>query len=384
MPARLTLHPPERASRFLVLRDGETLIVGREPECGLLLEDPRVSKRHARLQWSGRAGAWRTWGARTGRSSTASRPRARPSSDGDWISFGGVLGRFETISEAEVSSLESDRLARLNTSVEMRRRLGADLEPFDFLLRFLESAMEVTRAERGFVLLTAPDGALRVEVAAGFSSADLASERFAGSVGAIQRVLNTAASIVVSDAQADAFLGKRPSVVEMALGTLACVPMRQDDEILGMIYVDGRKRATGFAQLDLEILESLAEHAAIVIASLRLDRKMQKLSRVRRWRTGRRGGAARGAAAADRGLVKAPASRAGRRAARPLISSVERQPSAFPSSPTRHRDQRRRPSTARPRHPHRRALPDQGRRRRWAAWESSIGRTTRSWTSTSR
>jgi phosphoserine phosphatase RsbU/P len=279
MPARLTIHPPGRASRFLVLRDGETLIVGREPECGLLLEDRRVSKRHARFQWSEAGWCLEDLGSKNGTLVNGVEASGAPLANGDWISFGGVMGGFETITEVEASSLESDRLARLNTSVEMRRRLGEDLEPFDFLLRFLESAMEVTGAERGFVLLTAPEGGLRVEVAAGFSAADVASERFAGSVGAIQRVLETKASVVVSDAQTDAFLGKRPSVVEMALGTLACVPMRQDDEILGMIYVDGRKRATGFAQLDLEILESLAEHAAIVVASLRLDRKVQKLFR---------------------------------------------------------------------------------------------------------
>jgi len=279
MPAKLTLHPPERASRFLVLRDGETLIVGREPESGLLLEDRRVSKRHAQLRWNGTGWSLEDLGSKNGTSVNGLDASGAPLADGDWISFGGIMGRFDIVPEVAVQALEADRLARLNTSVEMRRRLGGDLEPFDFLLRFLESAMEVTGAERGFVLLTGPGGPLRVEVAAGFSADDLASERFAGSVGAIQRVLNTGTSVVVSDAQADAFLGKRPSVVEMALGTLACVPMRQDDEIVGMIYVDGRKRAAGFAELDLEILESLAEHAAIVIASLRLDRKIQKLFR---------------------------------------------------------------------------------------------------------
>jgi hypothetical protein len=279
MPAKLTLHPPERASRFLVLRDGETLIVGREPESGLLLEDRRVSKRHAQLRWNGTGWSLEDLGSKNGTSVNGLEASGAPLADGDWISFGGIMGRFDIVPEVAVHALEADRLARLNTSVEMRRRLGGDLEPFDFLLRFLESAMEVTGAERGFVLLTAPEGALRVEVAAGFSADDLASARFAGSVGAIQRVLNTGTSVVVSDAQADAFLGKRPSVVEMALGTLACVPMREDDEIVGMIYVDGRKRAAGFAELDVEILESLAEHAAIVIASLRLDRKIQKLFR---------------------------------------------------------------------------------------------------------
>jgi len=279
MPAKLTLHPPERASRFLVLRDGETLVVGRDPESGLVLEDRRVSKRHARLRWSGAGWCFEDLGSKNGTSVNGLPASGAPLADGDWISFGGVMGRFDMISEAEVSALDADRLARLNTSVEMRRRLGADLEPFDFLLRFLESAIAVTGAERGFVVLTGPEGALRAEVAAGFSPDQLADERFAGSVGAIQRVLQTKRSVVVCDAQADAFLGKRPSVVQMGLGALACVPMRQDDEILGMIYVDSRKRATGFAQLDLEILEALAEHAAIVIGSLRLDRQMRKLFR---------------------------------------------------------------------------------------------------------
>ncbi len=52
MPGKLTLYPAQRASRSLVIRDGETLEIGRDPQCGLVLEDTRVSKRHARLRWS--------------------------------------------------------------------------------------------------------------------------------------------------------------------------------------------------------------------------------------------------------------------------------------------------------------------------------------------
>ncbi len=279
MPAKLTLHPPGRASRFLVLRDGEILIVGREPESGLVLEDRRVSKRHARLQWSGAGWCLEDLGSKNGTLVNGVEAAGGPLADGDWISFGGVMARFEPISDVDASSLDADRLARLNTSVEMRRRLGADLEPFDFLLRLLESAIAVTGADRGFVLLTGPEGALHAEVAAGFAPNHLAGDRFAGSVGAIQRVLKTKASVVVSDAQSDPFLGKRPSVVGMGLGALACVPIRQDDAILGIVYVDGRERASGFSQLDIEILEALAEHAGIVIASLRLDRRMRELLR---------------------------------------------------------------------------------------------------------
>ena len=49
--------------------------------------------------------------------------------------------------------------------------------------------------------------------------------------------------------------------------------------MLGLIYVDGRTRRDGFTEVDLEILDSLREHAAMVIAGLRLDRRIRNLFR---------------------------------------------------------------------------------------------------------
>jgi GAF domain-containing protein len=160
----------------------------------------------------------------------------------------------------------------------MRRRLGADLDPFDLLLRFLESAIGVTGADRGFVLIAGPDGRLQAEVTAGFSRGQIRNDSFAGSLGAVQRALETGASVVVSDAQRDPFLGARPSVVDMGLGVVACVPLRQDDRILGLIYVDSPRSRAAFTELDIEILEALAEHTAIVIAGLQLERRISELA----------------------------------------------------------------------------------------------------------
>ena len=39
--------------------------------------------------------------------------------------------------------------------------------------------------------------------------------------------------------------------------------------MLGVIYVDSREPGHRFTELDLEILEALAEHAALVLAGLR-------------------------------------------------------------------------------------------------------------------
>ena len=78
-------------------------------------------------------------------------------------------------------------------------------------------------------------------VAAGFAGADALDDRFDGSLGAIRHVLETREPLVASDARADAVLGRRPSVVELGIGALACVPLVADGSLLGLIYVDGRR-----------------------------------------------------------------------------------------------------------------------------------------------
>jgi hypothetical protein len=279
MPAKLTAHPPQLPSRFLILREGESLVVGRDPQSGLLLEDARVSKRHARLAWVGDGWYLIDLDSKNGTSVNGVPAAGLGLEHGDWISFGGIMARFERVTVEEVEDLESERLARINTTVGLRRRLTPDLDPCDLLLRLLQSAMEVARADRGFVMVALQRGELRVEVAAGFHQEHLAEPRFSGSVGAVERVLKAKASVVVSDAQADGFLGKRPSVVAQGLGVLACVPLLQDDRVIGLIYVDGPARKDGFSELDLAILESLGEHAALVIAALPADRRIGRVLR---------------------------------------------------------------------------------------------------------
>jgi len=117
MPARLTLHPPERASRFLVIRDGQSLVVGRDPACELVLEDPRVSKRHARLEWNGAGWSLEDVGSKNGTSVDGVPASGAPLKDDQWISFGGLRARFERISEEQLQASASQRLARLQTTV---------------------------------------------------------------------------------------------------------------------------------------------------------------------------------------------------------------------------------------------------------------------------
>jgi len=267
MPAKLTLFPSQRAPRLLVLRDGETLEVGRDPRSDLVIEDRRVSKRHARLRWAGQGWAVEDLGSKNGTTVNGEPPLPGAElRNRDWISFGGLVGSFETLTAAQAATLDSERLARIQTSAVMRRRLSGDLERIDLLLRFLESAMLVTQTERGFVLVAGPDATLRAEVAAGFTPEELDHDRFRGSVGAVRQAIETGRPVVASDARLDPRLGKRPSVVAQGIGSLACVPLRREHRLLGLIYVDSLRVGPAFTDVDVQTLEILADHTAAVLA----------------------------------------------------------------------------------------------------------------------
>ncbi len=271
MPAMLTLHQPERASRVVVIRDGESLEIGRDLYCDLVLEDSSVSRRHARIGWNGSGWTLVDVGSKNGTTVNGEPARGAELRDGDSIGIGRLSGRFERLSAAQAATRDAERLARIQNSAQMRRRLSPDLGPTDMLVCLLESAMELTRTERGFVLVVGPDAKLRVKVASGFSPAQLREERFRGSMGAARQALESGAPVVLADVRADPRLGKRPSVVALGIASLACVPLRQEGKTLGLIYVDSRKTGPSFTQLDLEILGALADHAATILAGFPFD-----------------------------------------------------------------------------------------------------------------
>jgi pSer/pThr/pTyr-binding forkhead associated (FHA) protein len=57
MHARLTVYPPDQPARQFPLDPERWHLLGRGPDCDLCIEDPRLSRHHARLSVSD--GCWR-------------------------------------------------------------------------------------------------------------------------------------------------------------------------------------------------------------------------------------------------------------------------------------------------------------------------------------
>jgi pSer/pThr/pTyr-binding forkhead associated (FHA) protein len=278
MPARLTLHLPSAPARELILPDGGETVVGRSLDCGVVIDDDRVSRRHAALA-PGPSG----WTVADLGSKNGTLVDGRPVSAGrlpaqSWLSFGGLVAHFEAVA-GSVADLHEQQRQRRTTATEARRAL---LDPpaglSELLSRVVGSMLSLANAERGFLLLADEDGELKVAARSGLSWNDLRAAEFGGSVGAVERALASGLAVVSADAGADAELGARASVVHGGIRALLCIPIREAGRPIGAMYADSRKAGAAFTELDLEILEGLAAQAGLALAVSRLNGELRGLA----------------------------------------------------------------------------------------------------------
>jgi GAF domain-containing protein/FHA domain-containing protein len=272
MPARLTVHFPSRPARVVPLPDGREVVVGRDPDCGVLLDDDRVSRRHAVLVSDGAAWSVTDLASKNGTLVDGVPITSTMLKERNWLSFGGLVARFET------GELAEERLRLFSTSLDLARGLAPELGLDGLLPRVVASMLELTGAERGFLLLAGADGELAVAARSGPSWEDLDAGEFGGSVGAVQRVLASGGPVVAIDTRADAELGERASIVNTGIRALLCVPVHALDRLIGVMYADSRQPGKAFTELDLEILQALAAQAGLAIAVARLDEELKGLA----------------------------------------------------------------------------------------------------------
>jgi hypothetical protein len=283
MLARLTIHFAFRPTRSFLIQDGARTVIGRDPKCDIVLDDDRVSHRHAQLAFAD--GAWRLadLDSKNGTSIQGMATREAALGPSGWISFGGLLARFEHSTADRERADATRREERHRTSISLQRELSPSLGMERLLARFLESVLTLSEAERGAVFLLGDDGALEIATRRDIADTDLTSGGFFGSITAIERAVATARVVAVSDAAADPVWGARESVIAGGIRSLLCVPLVASDRLLGVIYADSRRPGTSFGELDVQILEGLAAHASLAIALARADRELKGLAARLSW-----------------------------------------------------------------------------------------------------
>src|SRR6185295_907 len=111
----------------------------------------------------------------------------------------------------------AERTAKLERLLAVFRKLNSSVEIADILAMAMDAAIDLTAAERGFLLIEQPGGELRVAVARNVDREKVGRSHLKFSYGIAERAIATQEPVVTVDAQEDPRFHAHASVHAMRL-----------------------------------------------------------------------------------------------------------------------------------------------------------------------
>ena len=139
-------------------------------------------------------------------------------------------------------------------------------QDFDQSLELIvDSAMMLTKAERGFLMLFQKDGKLEFKVTRNIDTKAVVGGEFKISRTVVNEVLATGKPLFLSDIYKYKKLKISESIKILGLHMVMCVPLKVKDNFLGLIYVDSHSETESFTKLEERMFEAFAAQASIAI-----------------------------------------------------------------------------------------------------------------------
>ena len=211
------------------------------------------------------------------RMATPEHHRAALQGDPDavWLNGEGAATQVGGSTAARAQAAES-RLRRL---LRINKRLNSELRLPRLLEMVLDTVIELTDAERGFLLLEDDSGELVVKAARNIDQRTLETEEMALSRSIARQAAAGGEPVVTIDAAGDDRFREALSVSDLHLRSVLAVPLVIKGRVAGTIYVDHRLRKGAFDQEDVRLVLDFAEQAAIALENARLLGELRRRER---------------------------------------------------------------------------------------------------------
>ncbi len=188
---------------------------------------------------------------------------------------GSFLARQVDTMAALLDQYDADRKrqrkeARFQALYTVSRLLGSSLDLQEVLDQVMDAIIQLTAAERGFLMLRDDDGGLVVQAARNLDQQTLGSENFKYSRTIANQVLDSGKAVLTTNATEDPRFAGQASIIGQALRSIMATPLRARGSVIGVVYVDNRMMAGLFNEDDLAALETFAGQAAVALDNARL------------------------------------------------------------------------------------------------------------------
>jgi serine phosphatase RsbU (regulator of sigma subunit) len=283
------------------------ILLGRHPDCQVVLRDSTVSRRHARISYDGSHYVLHDVGSQHGTRVNGelirlphrlrhgdeiqlsqvtivyvdemARPEEHPSTI---VTSVDVLGSAQSVTETHTAP-------KWRALLEITRSLGVSLDLETILPKVLENVFSILpQATRGWILVSQkPGDGLKPYAARQIGQDEPPAMRISRTI--TEKVLHEGKAILSTDAGQDERFLSSDSVLELNMRSILCAPLvGVSREPLGMIQLDAQDQTRQFTPEDLDVLVNIAnlvgqavEHARLHETALQFDRRERDLATAR-------------------------------------------------------------------------------------------------------
>lgn len=297
-PVRLYMHHENIVAQLEIqYADGRTQehtigpgahVLGRDPMCGILLDDPSASRRHAMLRSDNGEFFIQDLGSKNGTLVNNDRVQFHQLVHKDLITIGSIEVRFVAegvsgrptstvvVSDDNVNAAASYQSPSTSLTLNARRlQMIYDLSDRLTRLRdrqdLLEDAMDICfdmlRFERGAIGLRKPDGrGVEWPIVRNLRAA---TGELTISRTILGRAMDHGERAVITDV-GNQKIDPTVSMVQHGIRSAMCVPLEHEKTVLGVLYGDLTTTGTAYSKEDVDFLAGIARQVSIGLINARL------------------------------------------------------------------------------------------------------------------
>ncbi len=169
------------------------------------------------------------------------------------------------ITQLDAEEQSEKQSSRFEALYKVSRILGTSLDLQTVLDQVMDAVIQLTGAERGFLMLNNDDGVLTIKVARNYDQQTLNSTQSNYSRTVANLVIDASKAVLTTNALEDPRFKEQQSVMSQSLRSIMAAPLMARGQVIGIAYVENRIVAGLFMQDDLETLEALAGQASVAI-----------------------------------------------------------------------------------------------------------------------
>jgi len=286
---------------------GSSLVVGRGGACDLVIRDLAASRRHLEISRTAEGYLCRDLDSSNGTRVNGERITKLQLSNGDEIRIGTTSMKF--LIEAATVSAPPEKTVFLQTIIDstghelappssrskelleaaytLMNSMSSSFNPCELVDNILETTMRAVRAQRGAMFFAGGDHELRPCAECGHVHTIRDGEsRLANldeveiSTSVVHRVLSEGENVLLQSARGDGLNDSANSIAALRLTSILCVPIRTQNQILGILYIDTDLSDHEYTEDDMLLAAAAGNSAGLALENARIHKDLLNRQRI--------------------------------------------------------------------------------------------------------